>query len=116
MIDFAYGSVDATTQNAKLDDRSIGNIKATVKSEASILKVQLDSDFLNSNLAITGQWRLVDGYPGEIPVLISHAFALAQGNGLTITALARELACSLPRLRLLLGDTEADTRPQLRLV
>jgi Zn-dependent peptidase ImmA (M78 family)/transcriptional regulator with XRE-family HTH domain len=58
----------------------------------------------------------VDGYPGEIPVLISRAFALAEGNGLTMTALARELACPLPRLRLLLGDAEADTRPQLRLV
>ena len=58
----------------------------------------------------------VDGYPGEIPVLISRAFALAESNGLTMTALARELACPLPRLRLLLGDADADARPQLRLV
>jgi Zn-dependent peptidase ImmA (M78 family)/transcriptional regulator with XRE-family HTH domain len=58
----------------------------------------------------------VDGYPGEIPILITRAFAMAESNGLTMTALARELACPLPRLRLLLGDAEADTRPQLRLV
>jgi Zn-dependent peptidase ImmA (M78 family)/transcriptional regulator with XRE-family HTH domain len=58
----------------------------------------------------------VDGYPGEIPVLISRAFALAEDNGLTRAALARELTYPLPRLRLLLGDAEAIARPQLRLV
>jgi hypothetical protein len=58
----------------------------------------------------------VEGYLGEIPVMISRAFMLAQDNGLTMTALARELTCPLPRLRLLLGDAEADARPQLRLV
>jgi Zn-dependent peptidase ImmA (M78 family)/transcriptional regulator with XRE-family HTH domain len=58
----------------------------------------------------------VDGYPGEIPVLISRAFALAEENGLTMTALARELTYPLPRLRLLLGDAQAAVRPQLRLV
>jgi Zn-dependent peptidase ImmA (M78 family)/transcriptional regulator with XRE-family HTH domain len=58
----------------------------------------------------------VDGYPGEVPVLISRAFAMAEENGLTMTALARELTWRLPRLRLLLGDAEGDSRPQLRLV
>ena len=58
----------------------------------------------------------VEGYPGEVPVMISRAFALAKNNGLTMTALARELALPLPRLRLLLGDADGDTRPQLRLV
>ena len=33
-----------------------------------------------------------------------------------MTALARELTFPLPRLRLLLGDAEADTRPKLRLI
>ena len=58
----------------------------------------------------------VEGYPGEVPVMISRAFALAKNNGLTMTALARELALPLPRLRLLRGDADGDTRPQLRLV
>jgi Zn-dependent peptidase ImmA (M78 family)/DNA-binding transcriptional regulator YiaG len=58
----------------------------------------------------------VAGYPGEIPVLISRAFALAESNGLTMAGLARELTYPLPRLRLLLGDAEATIRPQLRLV
>jgi Zn-dependent peptidase ImmA (M78 family)/transcriptional regulator with XRE-family HTH domain len=58
----------------------------------------------------------VEGYPGEIPIMISRAFALAEQNGLTMTTLARELHLPLPRLRLLLGDAEGDTRPQLRLV
>jgi hypothetical protein len=58
----------------------------------------------------------VTGYPGEIPVLISRAFALAESNGLSMSALARELSYRLPRLRLLLGETEVTSRPQLRLV
>jgi Zn-dependent peptidase ImmA (M78 family)/DNA-binding transcriptional regulator YiaG len=58
----------------------------------------------------------VDGYPGEIPIMISRAFALAEQNGLTMATLARELTFPLPRLRLLLGDAEGDARPQLRLV
>jgi Zn-dependent peptidase ImmA (M78 family) len=62
------------------------------------------------------QPEAVDGYPGEIPIMISRAFALAEENGLTLAALARELASPLPRLRLLLGDAEAHARPRLRLV
>jgi Zn-dependent peptidase ImmA (M78 family) len=58
----------------------------------------------------------VDEYPGEIPILIKQAFALAESNGLTMAALSHELACPLPRLRLLLGDAEAASRPRLRLV
>jgi Zn-dependent peptidase ImmA (M78 family) len=58
----------------------------------------------------------VEDYPGEIPVMISRAFDLAEQNGLTLTTLARELTLTLPRLRFLLGDAGAQTRPQLRLV
>ena len=58
----------------------------------------------------------VDNYPGEIPALLIRAYALAESHGLSLTQLARELSCTLPRLRLLLGDTEAATRPQLTLV
>lgn len=58
----------------------------------------------------------VESYHGEVPIMISRAFALAEEHGLTMTALARELKFPLPRLRLLLGDAEGDTRPQLRLV
>lgn len=58
----------------------------------------------------------VDGYPGEIPIMTSRAFALAEQNGLTMASLARELTFPLSRLRLLLGDAEGDARPQLRLV
>ena len=56
------------------------------------------------------QPETVDSYPGENPIMISRAFALAEKNGLTMTALARELACPLPRLRLLLGYADGDTR------
>lgn len=58
----------------------------------------------------------VTEYAGEIPILITRAFALAEENGFTIPSLARELSLSLPRLRLLLGDASAATRPKLRLV
>jgi Zn-dependent peptidase ImmA (M78 family)/DNA-binding transcriptional regulator YiaG len=58
----------------------------------------------------------VDGYPGEVPVMIGRAFELAEQNGLTMSALARELTFPLPRLRLLLGDAGADVRPKLHLV
>ncbi len=56
----------------------------------------------------------VTNYPGETPCLLSKAFALAETQGLTYSALARELKWRIPRLRLLLGET--DTRPALRLV
>src|SRR6185436_7405946 len=36
---------EITTQGVQMDNRPIGNIKAAVKTEASVLKVQLDSDF-----------------------------------------------------------------------
>ncbi len=62
------------------------------------------------------QHEAVDGYPGEIPVLLSRAFALAEQYGLSLAGLAKELAWPLPRLRLLLGQPDADTRPRLRLV
>lgn len=56
----------------------------------------------------------VSTYPGEIPALVSQAFAVAQEHGLTLSALAHELRITLPRLRLLLG--QGDNRPNLRLV
>ena len=58
----------------------------------------------------------VDEYPGEIPSLITRAYALAEQHGLTMPALARELSCRLPRLRLLFGQETANSRPQLTLV
>lgn len=58
----------------------------------------------------------VASYPGEVPALIRRAYALAESHGLTMTELARELTCTLPRLRLLLGDHDVPNRPQLRLV
>ena len=55
------------------------------------------------------------GYPGEQPALLKQAFDLAAAQtGLTITALARELAWPAARVRELLG--QADQRPALRLV
>ena len=56
----------------------------------------------------------VEGYPGEIPVLLRRAYQLAEEHGLSMRELADELHLSLPRLRLLLGDD--DPRPELRLV
>ena len=56
----------------------------------------------------------VQGYPGEIPTMISKAFDLAEQHGLTLAQLADQLKISRPRLRLLLGQPEP--RPALRLV
>lgn len=53
-------------------------------------------------------------YPGEQPAMLSRAFDLASDNGLTIQALAEELAWPLPWVRMLLGV--ADQRPVLKLV
>jgi hypothetical protein len=58
----------------------------------------------------------VDQYPGEVPALITRAYALAEEHGLAMPALAQELSYRLLRLRLLLGQETADSRPQLRLV
>ncbi|QXF84547.1 ImmA/IrrE family metallo-endopeptidase (plasmid) [Rhodococcus pyridinivorans] len=56
----------------------------------------------------------VEGYSGEIPILLTRAFELAEANGLSLKDLAAELSLKLPRLRLLLGAPT--TRPELRLV
>jgi len=56
----------------------------------------------------------MNGYPGEVPVLLAQAFAVAEKHGLTLQDLARELKIPLPRLRLLLGSS--DVRPALQLV
>jgi Zn-dependent peptidase ImmA (M78 family)/transcriptional regulator with XRE-family HTH domain len=56
----------------------------------------------------------VQGYPGEVPALLSKAYDVAEQNGLTLRALADELKITLPRLRLLLG--RPDARPALHLV
>ena len=39
---------------------------------SAVLHVKLDSNFLNSNLQATGQWRLQAGYPGEARVRFSE--------------------------------------------
>jgi Zn-dependent peptidase ImmA (M78 family)/transcriptional regulator with XRE-family HTH domain len=56
----------------------------------------------------------IQGFPGEQPVLLRNAFDLAEKHGLSLAALADDLAWPLPRLRELLGIHE--TRPTLRLV
>jgi Zn-dependent peptidase ImmA (M78 family)/transcriptional regulator with XRE-family HTH domain len=56
----------------------------------------------------------IQGFVGEQPILLRNAFDLAQQHGLSLVALADELAWPLPRLRELLGIEE--TRPTLRLV
>lgn len=56
----------------------------------------------------------VSMHPGERPAMLSRAFSLAESAGLSMTDLSREIHCSLPRLRLLLGEDES--RPALRLV
>lgn len=55
----------------------------------------------------------VEGFPGEVPVLLREAFRIAEQHGLTMVKLADDLKVSLPRLRLLLGDTSS--RPTLQL-
>ena len=56
----------------------------------------------------------VQGYPGEIPTMISQAFELAEQHGLSQAELADQLKITRARLRLLLGQPTA--RPTLRLV
>jgi transcriptional regulator with XRE-family HTH domain len=56
----------------------------------------------------------ITSYPGETPCLLGQAYDLAEENGLTVAALAAELAWPLPRVRELLGRNQE--RPTLRLV
>jgi Zn-dependent peptidase ImmA (M78 family)/transcriptional regulator with XRE-family HTH domain len=53
-------------------------------------------------------------FPGEMPSLLSNAFDLAADNGLTLPALADELAWHTSRVRTLLSRN--DKRPTLRVV
>ncbi|MFG1762247.1 helix-turn-helix domain-containing protein [Micromonospora parva] len=54
------------------------------------------------------------GYPGEQPAMLAHAFDLASRSGLTVSALAEELAWPLSWVREMLGMGQM--RPVLRLV
>lgn len=56
----------------------------------------------------------VQAFPGEMPVLLTKAAALAEDHGYNLIRLANELAWPLPRLRMLLGGQ--DPRPTLRLL
>jgi hypothetical protein len=55
---------DVTAHDLSLEDRPVGNLKVTASTQAALLTLQLDSNYLNSNLVAAGQWRLVPGYPG----------------------------------------------------
>ena len=55
---------DLTAHDMSLEDRPIGSLKVTASTQATLLTVQLDSNYLNSNLVAAGQWRLAPGYPG----------------------------------------------------
>lgn len=48
----------------------------------------------------------VQGYPGEVPLLLRRAFDVACDNGLTMRELSSELHMRPRRIRLLLGATE----------
>ena len=63
---------DVTAHDLSLEDRPIGNLKVTAGTQASLVTVQLDSNYLNSNLVAAGQWRLVAGYPGAASVRFSQ--------------------------------------------
>ena len=48
-------------------------VQATAQTQGSVLHVQLDSNFLNSNVTAAGDWRLTTGYPGEAKALLLRA-------------------------------------------
>lgn len=56
----------------------------------------------------------VHQHPGEIPTMLQSAQRIAAENGISLMALADELAIKPSRVRMLLG--QVDERPQLRLV
>lgn len=56
----------------------------------------------------------VQQHPGEIPTMLQSAHRIASDNGLSLIALADELALKPSRVRMLLG--QVDERPQLRIV
>ncbi len=55
----------AAARELHLDGRLLGAFQATAQTQASSLHLQLDSNFLNSKVTATGDWRLTAGYPGE---------------------------------------------------
>jgi translocation and assembly module TamB len=63
---------EVSAHDLAVENRSIGNFLATAKTQAQVLTVQLDSNFLHSNLQANGQWRLVPGYPGEASARFSQ--------------------------------------------
>ncbi|HTM51883.1 MAG TPA: translocation/assembly module TamB domain-containing protein [Bryobacteraceae bacterium] len=63
MLTALKGNVAA--RDLRLDGRLFGAMKAAAQTDGSVLRVKLDSDFLNSNITASGQWRLEPGYPGE---------------------------------------------------
>ena len=64
------GNVAAHDLN--LDSRPLGNLTAALQTQASVLQVKLDSNFLNSKVSATGEWRLAPGYPGKVTAHFSQ--------------------------------------------
>src|SRR5262249_4926077 len=61
-----------TAHGLRLEGRALGDIKASAKSQNAGLQVQLDTNFLSSNVKAAGEWRLTSGYPGQVTATFSR--------------------------------------------
>ena len=74
---------DAAAGGLRLDNRSLGNATVTADTQSAVLRLKLDSNFLNSKQQATGQWRLQTGYPGEANLRFSEISVAAVRDWLT---------------------------------
>lgn len=56
----------------RVENRPVGDLQATAKTQGSTLLVHVDSNFLHSKTQANGQWRLEPGYPGEATAQFSQ--------------------------------------------
>lgn len=71
---------DIAARQLQLEGRQVGGLAVTARTEQNLLKTSIQSDFLDSSLQGTAQWRLEPDYPGQGELIFSRLSLAALRN------------------------------------